>query len=131
MSTVMWLAAIVAGAIHVLFFLVESAWWTTPGVRRRFRQTPEQAEATRLLAFNQGFYNLFLAAGTFGGLALTLAGHPGPGLAIAAWCCLSMLGAAVVLAASAPALRRGAVIQGAAPLVFLVLAVARLGGWGP
>lgn len=131
MSTVMWLAAIVAGAIHVLFFLVESAWWTTPGVRRRFRQTPEQAEATRLLAFNQGFYNLFLAAGTCGGLALTLAGHPGPGLAIAAWCCLSMLAAAVVLAASAPALRRGAVIQGAAPLVFLALAVARLGGWGP
>lgn len=131
MSAVMWLAAIVAGVIHVLFFLVESAWWTTPGVRRRFRQTPEQAEATRLLAFNQGFYNLFLAAGTFGGLALTRAGHPGPGLAIAAWCCLSMLAAAVVLAASAPTLRRGAVIQGAAPLVFLVLALARLGGWGP
>jgi hypothetical protein len=42
-----------------------------------------------------------------------------------------MLAAAVVLAASAPTLRRGAVIQGAAPLVFLLLAVARLGGWGP
>jgi len=116
--------------IHVLFFLVESAWWTTPGVRRRFRQTPEQAEATKLLAFNQGFYNLFLAAGTFGGLALTLAGRPGPGLAIAAWCCLSMLAAAVVLAASSPALRRGALIQGAAPLVFLVLALLRAGRVG-
>ena len=128
MNAVMWLAAVLAGVMHVLFFLVESVWWTTPGVRRRFRQTPEQAEATRLLAFNQGFYNLFLAAGTFGGLALTLAGHAGPGLAIAAWCCLSMLAAAVVLAASSPTLRRGAVIQGAAPLVFLVLAALR-GGW--
>jgi len=127
----MWLAAVVAGVIHVLFFLVESAWWTTPGVRRRFRQTPEQAESTRLLAFNQGFYNLFLAAGTFSGLALTLAGHPGPGLAIAAWCCLSMLAAAIVLAASAPALRRGALIQGAAPLVFLALALVRIAGWSP
>lgn len=39
------------------------------------------------------------------------------------WNCLSMLGAAVVLAASAPKLRRGAVIQGAAPLLFLVLAL--------
>lgn len=128
MNAVMWLAALLAGVIHVLFFLVESAWWTTPAVRRRFRQTPEQAEATKLLAFNQGFYNLFLAAGTFGGLALTLAGHAGPGLAIAAWCCLSMLAAAVVLAASSPTLRRGAVIQGAAPLVFLVLAALH-GGW--
>jgi len=129
-SAVIWLAAIVAGVIHVLFFLVESVWWTTPGVRRRFRQTPEQAEATRLLAFNQGFYNLFLAAGTFAGLALTLAGHPGPGLAITAWSCLSMLAAAVVLAVSAPTLRGGAVVQGAAPLVFLVLAVLRDGGVG-
>jgi len=124
----MWLAAVLAGVIHVLFFLVESAWWTTSAVRRRFRQTPEQAEATRLLAFNQGFYNLFLAAGAFAGLALSLADYPGPGLAIAAWCCLSMLGAAVVLAASAPTLRRGALIQGAAPLVFLVLALVRLAG---
>lgn len=130
MSVVMWLAAVLAGVMHVLFFLVESAWWTTPGVRRRFRQTPEQAEATRLLAFNQGFYNLFLAAGTFVGLALTLAGHAEPGLAIAVWCCLSMLAAAVVLAASSPALRRGALIQGAAPLVFLVLAVLRAGRVG-
>ena len=52
---------------------------------------------------------------------------PGPGLALAVWCCLSMLGAAVVLAVSSPALRRGAVIQGAAPLVFLVLAALRSG----
>lgn len=126
MLAMMWLAAIVAAVLHVAFFLVESAWWTTTAVRRRFRQTPEQAEATRLLAFNQGFYNLFLAAGTFAGLGLVGAGHPVPGLALAAWCCLSMLGAAVVLAVSAPALRRGAVIQGAAPLLFLVLAAVRM-----
>jgi putative membrane protein len=128
MLVLMWLAAVVAGVLHVAFFLVESAWWTTPAVRRRFRQTPEQAEATRLLAFNQGFYNLFLAAGTFAGLGLTGAGHPVPGLALVAWCCLSMLGAAVVLAVSAPGLLRGAVIQGAAPLVFLMLAAARMAG---
>jgi putative membrane protein len=119
----MWLAAILAGVVHVLFFLIETVWWTSPAVRRRFRQSEEQAAATRLLAFNQGFYNLFLAGGAFAGLALALSGHPRPGLAIAAWSCLSMVGAAVVLAASAPTLRRGAVIQGAAPLVFLVLAL--------
>lgn len=121
MLVVMWLVGIVAGVIHVAIFCMESLWWTTPGVRARFRQLPEQAQATRLFAFNQGFYNLFLALGVFAGLALVVAGHPVSGLTLATWSCLSMLGAALVLAASAPQLLRGAVIQGAAPLLFLLL----------
>ena len=119
----MWLAAILAGVVHVLIFCMESLWWTSPNVRVRFRQVPEQAEATKLFAFNQGFYNLFLAIGTFAGLALMLMGHTVSGLTLVSWNCLSMLGAAIVLAASAPPLRRGALIQGAAPLLFLVLTV--------
>lgn len=125
MLTVMWLAAIVAGSVHVLIFCMESLWWTTPAVRERFRQAPEQADATRLFAFNQGFYNLFLALGTFAGLTLALTGFTTAGLTLISWNCLSMLGAAIVLAVSAPRMRRGALIQGAAPLVYLVLAVAR------
>ena len=117
----MWLAGMVAGGIHVLIFCMESLWWTTPGVRARFRQAPEQAQATRLFAFNQGFYNLFLALGLFAGFALALSGHPFAGLALATWSCLSMLGAAIVLAVSAPQMWRGALIQGAAPLLFLLL----------
>ena len=120
-SALMWLAGILAGGVHVLIFCMESLWWTTPKVRARFRQSPEQAQATRLFAFNQGFYNLFLALGVFVGLALVVAGHPVSGLTLATGSCLSMLGAAVVLAASAPQMKRGAVIQGAAPLLFLVL----------
>jgi len=123
MQAVMWLAAILAGVVHVLIFCMESLWWTTAKVRVRFRQAPEQANATKLFAFNQGFYNLFLAIGTFAGLALVLMGHAGSGLTLVRWNCLSMLGAAIVLAASAPQLRRGAVIQGAAPLLFLLLGV--------
>ena len=121
MLVVMWLAGILAAGIHVLIFCMESLWWTTPAVRARFRQTPEQAQATRLFAFNQGFYNLFLALGVFAGLVLVLAGHPVVGLTLAAWSCLSMLGAAVVLLASAPGMQRGALIQGVAPLLFLLL----------
>lgn len=121
MMTVMWIAALIAGVVHVLIFCMESLWWTTLKVRARFRQAPEQAEATKLFAFNQGFYNLFLAIGTFAGLALVLMGHPVSGLTLVSWNCLSMLAAAVVLAASAPQLRRGALVQGAAPLVFLLL----------
>jgi len=125
MTALMWLAAIVAGLVHVLIFCMESLLWTTPQVRARFRQSPEQADATRLFAFNQGFYNLFLALGTLGGLALVLSGRSRVGWTLVYWNCLFMLGAALVLAASAPAMRRGAVIQGAAPLLFLVLAAVR------
>jgi len=123
MLVVMWLAAILAGVVHVLIFCMESLWWTTPQVRARFRQSPEQADATRLFAFNQGFYNLFLAIGTFAGLALVLLGQPGPGLTLVRWNCLFMLGAAIVLVVSAPQMQRGAFIQGAAPLLFLLLAL--------
>jgi len=121
MTALMWLAAIVAGLVHVLIFCMESLWWTSPRVRARFRQSPEQADTTKLLAFNQGFYNLFLAIGTFAGLGLVLTGHPRVGWTLACWNCLFMLGAALVLAGSAPGMRRGAVIQGAAPLLFPVL----------
>ncbi|HKC41189.1 MAG TPA: DUF1304 domain-containing protein, partial [Gemmatimonadales bacterium] len=100
MTVVMWLAAILAGAIHVVIFGMESLWWTSPGVRARFRQSPEQADVTRLFAFNQGFYNLFLAIGTFAGLGLVLTGHPRVGWTLVYWNCLFMLGAAVVLAGS-------------------------------
>jgi putative membrane protein len=121
MVTVMWLAAILAGVVHVLIFCMESLWWTTATVRARFRQGPEQADATKLFAFNQGFYNLFLGLGTFAGLALVLMGYRGYGLTLVTWNCLFMLGAAIVLVASAPPLWRGALIQGAAPLVFLLV----------
>ena len=48
---------------HVLTFYLESVAWQTPGAMRLFRATPESAAATRVLALNQGVYNLFLAAG--------------------------------------------------------------------
>ena len=127
MPVLMWVCALLAGAVHVAIFCMESLWWTTPAVRARFRQSEEHAQVTRLLAFNQGFYNLFLAIGTFAGLALTLAGHTRAGLIIAGWSCISMLGASLVLAASAPGMRRGAVIQGAAPALFLLLLVVHFG----
>ncbi len=119
------MTAIIAGTIHVVIFGMESLWWTTPGVRARFRQSPEQADATKLLAFNQGFYNLFLAIGTFAGLGLVLTGRARVGWTLVYWNCVFMLGAALVLAGSAPRMRRGALIQGMAPLVFLVIAAIR------
>ena len=127
MGMILWIAAALAGVIHVLFFCMESLWWTRPAVYRRFRSTEAQAHATRALALNQGFYNLFLAVGVFGGLALSETGHFRAGIILVAWNCLSMLAAAVVLAASSPGMMRGALIQGLPPLVFLAgFAYARL-----
>jgi len=119
MPIAMWVSAALAGVIHVLFFCMESLWWTRPAVYRRFRSTEAQAQVTKSLAFNQGFYNLFLAAGVFGGLALTETGYYRAGVILIGWNCLSMLAAAVVLAASSPGMIRGALIQGLPPLVFL------------
>jgi putative membrane protein len=127
MGMILWIAAALAGVIHVLFFCMESLWWTRPAVYRRFRSTEAQAHATKALALNQGFYNLFLAAGVFAGLALSETGHYRAGIILVAWNCLSMLAAAVVLAASSPGMMRGALIQGLPPLVFLAgFAYARL-----
>ena len=122
MHTLMGVSAVLAALVHVYIFSMESLWWTSPEVRRRFRQTPEQSETTRLLAFNQGFYNLFLAIGIFAGYALLHLGHPVTALTLITWSCACMVGAAVVLLASAPGMWRGALIQGAAPLVYLALA---------
>jgi len=128
MHVVMGLAAVLAGLVHVYIFCMESLWWTTAEVRRRFRQTPEQAEASRLLAFNQGFYNLFLALGIFAGYALLHLGHPVASATLITWSCLCMVAAAVVLVSSAPRMWRGALIQGAAPLVYLVFAALHAAG---
>jgi len=51
MLIVMWIAAALSGLIHVLFFCMESLWWTRPAVYRRFRSTETQAQTTKSLAF--------------------------------------------------------------------------------
>ena len=62
--------AVLAAAIHVWFFVLESLLFARPGVAARFGlTTPEAVEAVRPMAFNQGFYNLFLAVGIAAGVA--------------------------------------------------------------
>ncbi len=52
------LSIVIVAVLHVGFFVLESLLWTTPQVRRLFGTTQEEAQATRVLALNQGFYNL-------------------------------------------------------------------------
>ena len=56
------LVALVA-LLHVYILVLEMFLWTKPQGLRTFRNTPEKAETTRVLAANQGLYNGFLAAG--------------------------------------------------------------------
>ncbi|MBU8976656.1 DUF1304 domain-containing protein [Lysobacter sp. MMG2] len=56
------LIAIVA-LLHLYFLVLEMFLWTKPLGRKVFRMSPEKAEATKVLAANQGLYNGFLVAG--------------------------------------------------------------------
>jgi putative membrane protein len=65
--------AILIGVIaleHFWFLVLEMFLWRRPTGLRVFRMTKEQAEATAVLASNQGLYNGFLAAGLLWGLAI-------------------------------------------------------------
>ena len=53
---------LVVAAIHLWVLVMEMLLWRTELVRRIFGTTPEFAEASRVLAANQGLYNGFLAA---------------------------------------------------------------------
>ncbi|WP_411033141.1 DUF1304 domain-containing protein [Shinella sp. BYT-45] len=50
---------------HVYILILEMFLWTTPRGLRAFGMKPAEAEATKVLAANQGLYNGFLAAGLF------------------------------------------------------------------
>jgi len=50
---------------HVYFLILEMFLWTKPVGLKAFGLTPERAEASKVLAANQGLYNGFLAAGLF------------------------------------------------------------------
>ncbi len=54
--------------LHLYFLVLEMFLWTRPAGLKTFRNTPEKAETTRVLAANQGLYNGFLAAGLLWGL---------------------------------------------------------------
>ena len=61
------LVALVA-ALHLYFLVLEMFLWTRPTGRKVFGNDPEFAEASRVLAANQGLYNGFLVAGLVWGL---------------------------------------------------------------
>jgi putative membrane protein len=61
------LVALVA-VLHVYFLVLEMFLWTKPLGLKTFRNSPEKAAESAVLAANQGLYNGFLAAGLVWGL---------------------------------------------------------------
>ena len=114
---------VLAALLHVYIWVLESFRWNEPSTRRTFGVSEEDARVLAPMAYNQGFYNLFLAVITFVGLALLKSEH-GVGSALALAGTGSMLAAALVLVAHDRSMVRAALIQGTLPalaVLFLLL----------
>jgi len=111
-----------AAVLHVYIFLMESAWWTRPKIWQRFGLASQaEAETTKVLAYNQGFYNLFLAVGAVLGLFLYFGGPRDAGAALVLFSTASMFVAAIVLTTSGPGRVKSALTQGTLPLIGFIL----------
>jgi putative membrane protein len=117
--------AFVAALIHVFFFYAESVTFARPETWRRFGlQSQEQADIVRPMAYNQGFYNLFLALGIVAGLVLVTNGSVEAGRAVVVFACACMVGAGIVLITTSRAMLRAALLQLTAPLLAIVATFA-------
>ncbi|SDU24783.1 putative membrane protein [Gordonia westfalica] len=117
--------AAVAGLLHVFIFYLESIAWTSERARATFGTgTVEEATVQKELAFNQGFYNLFLAIAVFVGIVVYAIGSDAVGATLVFTGTGSMVAAALVLALSSPDKIAAALKQGVVP----ALAVIALAG---
>ncbi len=119
----------VAALIHVFIFYLESIAWTSERARRTFGTgTVEEAKTQQALAFNQGFYNLFLAVAVALGIAFVAAGNTPVGATLVFTGAGSMVAASLVLGISSPDKLGAALKQGLVPALGIVaLAIGLLG----
>lgn len=120
MTTVAYVFAGLAALIHIYIFRLESLAWTDPKTRAVFGTTAETAEVTKPLAWNQGFYNLFLAIIAVVGIVLGATGSDDVSAALLYAACGSMVAAALVLVMSDGSKLRAALIQGLAPALAVI-----------
>jgi putative membrane protein len=109
------LVAVVA-ALHLYFLILEMFFWTRPLGLKTFRNSPEKAAASAVLAANQGLYNGFLAAGLIWGLVQST---PSFAFQIKVYFLLCVIAAGLYGAASVS--RRILYVQAAPAAVALIL----------
>ena len=130
MLTIACVLAGLAALVHVYIFVIESLQFERPSTLRTFGIRAEEAVVMKPWAFNQGFYNLFLATGAVVGIALVGVGtNRDAGVALMVFTTASMLAAAAVLVTSDRRKLQAAVVQGLFPLLALV-ATWVWGVWG-
>jgi putative membrane protein len=117
--------ATVAAVLHIVFFVFESVLWMRPSVYSRFGiASREEAATIRSMAYNQGFYNLALAAGVLVGVVLLAQSGSafivGKTAVVFGTACMSIAG--IVLASTGPSYRRSAALQFFPAAIALVLA---------
>ena len=119
--------AALAAILHILFFVLESVLWSRPAVYRRFGiASQKDADTMQLMAYNQGFYNLFLAIGVL--IGVVLAGLDGDQIVIDKTLMIfgtgCMAAAGAVLASAGASKFRAAAIQFVPAALALVLTAA-------
>jgi putative membrane protein len=117
--TMIWIAnALVAlvALLHVYFLILEMFLWTKPLGLKTFRQSPEKARDSAVLAANQGLYNGFLAAGLVWGL---IHGNPAFAFQIKTFFLLCVIVAGIYGAATVG--RRILYVQAAPAVLALIL----------
>lgn len=112
-----WLAVI----CHIIFFIVECFY---PHLIVRSVNPTEISRSTLLFAFNQGFYNLFLALGL--ALGLLRFSKDRAFILVVQFVLLTMVGAAFILISSDFSLYRGALVQGVPPFLALIFKPKKL-----
>ncbi|MBN8205562.1 DUF1304 domain-containing protein [Microbacterium esteraromaticum] len=110
-----------AALVHVFIFYLESIAWTSARARKIFGTgTVEQAKTQKELAFNQSFYNLFLAVITMLGTVFFAAGAHTVGATLVFTGTGSMVAASLVLLLSSPDKAGAALKQGVIPLLGVI-----------
>jgi putative membrane protein len=115
--------AILAGLFHVAAFAMESLLFRRPQVQRIMVGHSNVEPGVFIWAFNQGFYNLFLAVGAIGGIIVYHAGQATVGRTLTLFSCGCMAAAGLVLYISDRRLWRGALGQAVPPLIALLAAL--------
>ena len=111
-----------AAALHAAIFWMESLAWTRPAIWKRFGiRDQATAEVLAPMAYNQGYYNLFLGVGAAIGLVLYLAGSETAGRTLVLFTTASMALAAVVLLSTGRSYLQAALTQGTLPALGFLL----------
>ncbi|TSD45828.1 DUF1304 family protein [Rhodococcus sp. KBS0724] len=127
MNVAGYIFAALAAVVHVYIFVLESILWTAPKTRATFGvKSEEEALTTKSLAFNQGFYNLFLAIVSVIGIVVAATGSASVGIALVLAGTGSMVAAGLVLILSSPDKARAAVVQMLFPVIAVILLVIHL-----